>query len=747
MRRIPRDFRWVPAVYAAAGLVLWPVPLLNVLHAESSAVIALISFFVAGLSSLHLLGRGMRVSRVLALHEAALVVPWAMLTLSVLWAPNCGYPVGLLLYVLFAPITVMFAIALAYVLTGTGLRRKRLTFVLIGLLILVLGPLYDIGFHPQFYTYNHVFGGILGPIYDQELALRPGLFVFRGLTLLWALFGCLLGWRLRSGDVSLSVRRKRMAATVATALLIGGVYYFSAPLGLNTPGWYIQRSLGAVYPTEHFDIYYDPESVTPHEIAYIARDHEYQYQRLAGILDAQAGGRILSYLYPDPEMKARLTGARVTNVAPVWLSEPQTHVLLPAYAYVFPHELAHVFSRGFGLPVLNATLSVGLVEGLAVALEPPDGLPSPHEQVIAAALERIAPEEEPGLADRLAATLTPFGFWTGRGAVSYTTMGSFVGYLLNAYGAERLKEVYALGNFEGVYGKPVDTLAMEWERYVLNQPLIPSIAGPLAARRFGIPSLFEVECPHYVPRYVIAYREGLDAWEDADTLGALAYFEKALEMKPDFPAGLAAWAQAKLAQGAPHEVVERLSATSGTDSLWSALAALGDARALLEQEESARAAYDEAMQELPAGDRERQNLLLLRKRVAGRPEVIRILTAGMEPGERARRLAPLAATDPVVATLQALLLAEAEAFREAVAVLEHVPPQPATVPYAERLALERQRLEWLSHFAYHAGLPEQALAYAAQAAEAWMAVGGVNEVMHLMDLREKYAWAFGVTPE
>ena len=50
------------------------------------------------------------------------------------------------------------------------------------------------------------------------------------------------------------------------------------------------------------------------------------------------------------------------------------------------HEMAHVVAREFGMPVLRASPAVGLVEGLAVAVEPPDGLPAP-EALVAAALD------------------------------------------------------------------------------------------------------------------------------------------------------------------------------------------------------------------------------------------------------------------------------------------------------------------------------------------------------------------------
>ena len=503
----------VVLVYGGVSLVLWTIPLVNRLHAESAAVVAGVGFFAAGLASLALFRQEKAFGTVLARQLAALTVPWLLLTLAALWAPNCGYGQGMLFFLLFAPPSVVLAVALAYALSATRWRRKKSLFVAFGLAVALCGPIYDLGFHPQFYVYNHVFGGVLGPIYDEDLVIRPGLVVFRGLTLLWAVLAYLAGQRLRHRaevpGARVSVRSR--AFWLAVVLAIGGCYLFAVPLGINTAGWHIQQTLGGVHRTEHFDIYYDPAELDAGAVRRLADDHEFRYAQHAARLETTVTGRIASYLYPDAETKARLTGARNTNVAPVWLRRPQTHVLLPVYEQVFAHELAHVFSREFGLPWIKASLSVGLVEGLAVALEPPDGLPTPHEQVSAAFAQRQAPGAASGLADDLATRLSPLGFWTGRGAVSYTTMGSFVRYLLDAYGAARLKRVYAWAHFEAAYGKPLAELAAEWQRYVLDLPMLDRDAGPLVARRFSRPSLFEQRCPHYVPVYRRRYQRGVAA--------------------------------------------------------------------------------------------------------------------------------------------------------------------------------------------------------------------------------------------
>ena len=737
--KMRRAVAWVLVVYSGLGLGLWVVPLFNLLHAESSAVVAGVAFFAAGLSSLVCFRQGASFGTVLMWQVAALLVPWFLLTVTLIWVPNCGYGQGLLFYTLFAPISVALAVALAFAISGAPWRFKKTCFVLIGLAIAVLTTLYDLGLHPQFFVYNHVFGGVLGPIYDEELVIRPGLVVFRGMTLLWAVLGYLMGHRLRAPAASGS----RQVGFAAAVLGLGGGYLFAAPLGINTPGWYIQDTLGGVHHTAHFEIYYDPASLNDKEVQLLAADHEFRYDQLADRLEIEVPERIISYLYPDPDVKARLTGARTTNVAPVWLRRPQVHVLLPVYNRVFAHELAHVFSRGFGMPGLRASFSVGLVEGLAVAVEPPDGLPTPHEQVAAATMQRLAfdPAQEPRLSTDLAARLSPLGFWTGRGAVSYTTMGSFVRYLLDAYGPGLFKQVYAWGNFEAVYGKPLGVLAAEWEQVVLGLKAVDRATGDFASARFSIPSLFEKRCPHYVPPYRRAFRRGMRALAAEDTAQALVQFERALQHQSAYEPAQTAWAHLRLAAGAPAEVVARLDTVSA-ERLTPALALrLGDAQALLGHPEVALAYYEAALKRLPSFAREDIALVVMRKSLANEPQILHILTAGGTPEERARRLAGQTAP-PEARVLEAFLWAVDGRFEQAVSRLRTTPvlSEAALSPY-QRNVIRWQRLSWLAQWVYGAGEPGTAAVYAQQAAQGLGLLGALNAAAQAQDFEARMAWS------
>ncbi len=469
-------------VYVVLCLGLWLVPVFDRLHVESAAVISFVAFFLAGLRAIT--SSGSTFSESLVRQLSWLALPWGLMTLSAVWAPNCDYLRGLGFFVLFVPISVVFSVSLASLLKDR-VARPALWLALIGVGIAVLGPVFDIGLHPQFYTYNHVFGGILGPIYDVELVVRPGLFVFRGLTLLWSLlFLCLL--------------KRRTVWALVLVLSIGSAYVWSGPLGINTPSRFLKGSFSGVATTEHFDVFFDDESLSESSLARLLDEHEFRYVELTRKLGVEPSSKVISYVYPDVEARARMRGARYTSVAPVWLADPQVHVTMDSFYGVFAHELAHVFSREFGLPVIRASTSIGLVEGLAVALEPPDGRPTPHELV--AAFERSTKGDSVWtVGQRVTASLSALGFWGGRGAVSYTTTGSFVHYLLEEYGADAFREAYRAGSFSDTYQKSVGELAQEWQDMLLHLTVEHPDAGSRAARQFSVLSLFETTCPHYTP--------------------------------------------------------------------------------------------------------------------------------------------------------------------------------------------------------------------------------------------------------
>lgn len=709
-------------VYALGALMCWPVPLLQIVHVESAALWAGVSFFAAGSAAVFAFRRRQEpFGAVLGRQLAWLLVPLYLLTVTAFWAPNHGYLQGLMFFGLFPAVSVTFAVGLAYALTGRQADRALRRFWAVGLALVVVTPLYDLWLHPQFYTYNHVFGGILGPVYDEELAVRYGLFVFRGMTLLWALVCWTWGVRQRGADVSLHTG-VRLAALAVLAV----AYVFPGRAGINTTRSALVRGLPGLEETPHFRIAYDPQAATPAWIAWVRLEHEYRRARLVEATGVDPEEQILSYVYPTEDVKAALNGARRTNVAPIWLPDPQMHMLQEAFPDVFPHELAHVFSRPFGIPFVNASLSVGLIEGWAVALEPPDGRPGPADQVAAAVnwadtLGYATPET---LARQIAARLSPFGFWTSRGAVSYTTMGSFVRFLLERYGPESFMTAYPWVDFESAYGKPVDALAEEWAAHIrglnVRQP-----ARSLSRDRFSRPSLLERPSPHYVPRALRAVRRAEEALTEGDTTQALAHLEQSLSLEPMNLPATELWANTLLALGEASAVRSRLEAPGAPFSPGLAVR-LADARALTGDPAGADSLYIHVLEALPVYERTSRALIQVRRRLIEAPRQLAERVRG-------RPSRPDTSTVPEARLWTALQFAAADSFAVAADLLEFASPPDAD-------ELERIRLVWLGAMQSRLGRYSDAAETLAAARQSYAEAGDVDEVQRLRDQEHKVAW-------
>lgn len=695
--------RWIYIAYAVLGACLWPLPLLNVLHVESSAVVAAAAFFISGWAACGRFSPGSTPKDWLSVTARLLlplVVPWAMLTVSVLWAPNCGYLQGLGLFLLFAPLSAVFGTAVAYALTGIGAassvdgqnaadgtgetpRRsaRRGWLVTIGVVVIIGGLVFDYAFHPQFFSYNHVFGGVLGPIYDEQLAIRPGLFWFRGMTVLWILALVAAGTRLRGFG-----RRWTRAVLPASALLLGAGYFFSASLGFNVTEASLKNALPGTLRTDHFEIHYEPSAHSPEVVAAWGRMQERAYAELAERLNAHPAERqrYLTFVYPSPEAKAMLTGARTTSVAPVWLDRPQSHLLVSRLEASFQHELAHLFSRPYGLPGLNASWSVGLVEGWAVALEPPSLAPSPDD-LVRAARGRTGLGDD--LTEAVEARLSPLGFWTDRGAVSYTTMGSFVSYLLDTYGAERLKEVYALANFETVYGKPLAELTTEWAASLETDDTVHSSAGDSADRQFSRLSLFETEFPHYVPPYRRRLQEGSQWLSEGDTTAAQSAFRRALTLEPRSATAHVQLARIRLSRGDADAVLRQLDSLGGEWTTPSVDIVRADAHARSGEAQAARVLYRSTVSAWPGYAAEVRTELLLRSLSADDRSLVNVWTSRAPANEQAERFAERA--DAEEGSIASEMLATVWAARRWAASDQ---PEQAAMAWRRAREMARQRL-------------------------------------------------------
>ncbi|MDZ7680912.1 MAG: hypothetical protein U5J63_04160 [Fodinibius sp.] len=419
------------------GIALLVIPLVGDFHIESALLVSLVGCFWAGIRACDSpRSRGdfwdaLQVVGYLFLVGLPLLIN-ALLT-------GCFSIHGLAFWLIFPLPSVYFGYALGRLFRLWDLPYRRILVVAILLVVAVGIFLVELLTFPQVYFFNHVWGGWPGPIYDEVVEVNGSAVFFRSLTLLWALFF----WQIPE------MGRDRFAKWIVgfAAVAIAFSYMQLPGLGVISPRAYLQQVLGGTQTTEHFEIYYDTNHYSDYEVQLLARKHEFYYRQIANQLELpprDSTNKIESYLYAHPWQKKELVGAKFTSYVPVWLRQDQLHIAKQQIDHSLKHELVHVMAKQFGNELFNASWSIGLIEGLAVAIDGGSSKTSTIDQIVVS--EKPYPN-----AEQLQQSFSPLGFYGGRSGVNYVTSGSFVKFLMERYRIRDLKEAYRTGNIADSY--------------------------------------------------------------------------------------------------------------------------------------------------------------------------------------------------------------------------------------------------------------------------------------------------------
>ncbi len=420
----------------------------------------------------------------------------------------------------------------AGVCCALGARGKTGAFLRYLLLVAVSAGVtaWPIVFGPQVFAFNH-FGGVLpGPLYDEALAVTPAIGWFRVQTLLLAV--CL--WLLAS--VLLDMRDGRLGRPhlrPGPLVLLGAMAVCgfaleerASQLGYRMTEAHLTEQLGGIRESEHFLITY-PRGKPRLEVDRLVRDLEFQHQQLSGFLGVSPPGRIRVYLYPSAEVKSVLVGAGRTQFAKPW--QHSLHVNDAPFPHgVLRHELAHVMAAPLGSGPFQVTSRygvipvMGIIEGLAVAADDPVDELTLHQWAAGMRREGLAPD--------VREILGPRGFYQSAPARAYTLVGSFLRYLADTYGTQKLGQLYARGDFETSYGRTLDALATEWERHLETVTIAPAQLNQAFAR-FRQPSLFVRPCA----REVATLHARASQLLASDPEAALADFRRCSLLQPGEP--------------------------------------------------------------------------------------------------------------------------------------------------------------------------------------------------------------------
>ena len=571
-----RPLIWGGAL-ALAGLALDFVPLLDLLGYDFSFAIGLGAAFAAADVGHGAVAAARRAYRVVSLRTlvfsaaaaglALLAAPLLLSLANALRVRNCSLPVGLAFYALL-PVAGVLVAAPAGVLAGLLVRGPRLGRLLaLGVpAVSILWALLRLYLDPPVFALDPFGGYFPGPIYDEGLRPSARLVWFRLANLTWiatavALAGCLsrggqpdqagpprFAWR------AFSLRLVSARWLVATlVLLVGSAVWFGfrAELGFHLSRSDLVRVLSRRTQSEHFVMWSDPAGDTPAEIALARRDLEFRYHQLRVLLGSEPRTSITVFRFPSAQVKKDLVGAGGTLFAKPWMRE----IYVQAEGFPAPwlrHEMAHVFAGAFGdslfglsagwrwwgpLPVPH--LAMGLVEGVAeaAAFADPDGRATVHQQARA----MIALGQAPSLARVMGA-----GFSTESGARAYVLAGSFCRFLLDRFGAGKLRAVYrSAGDFVAAYGLPLADLEKSWRAFLETQPL-DARDEARAKERFRKPAIFGKVCARELAERVTEARAHMGSTPET----AVSLLDSVCRDDPEEPAYRLDRAEALAAAGA-----------------------------------------------------------------------------------------------------------------------------------------------------------------------------------------------------
>jgi tetratricopeptide (TPR) repeat protein len=336
---------------------------------------------------------------------------------------------------------------------------------------------------PQVFAFNHFGGYMPGPLYDEELSIGASLLWFRSATVLLAL-----------GVFALAGRRRVLGLLALAGF--AGIELDGTALGFRATDQSVAAALGGKFESEELVLHY-PLGVTDDEVVKMVGDLQFRLHQLTEFFGARPEGKVVVWWYRSTDEKQRLVGAAHTQFAKPWRRE--VHVNSLGFPHpVIKHELVHALAAPWGAPPFGVAASwgglvphVGVIEGFAVAADNPIDDLTLHQWCAAMKQKDLLPD--------VAQLMTPQGFYGTPHTRAYTTAGSFLRWLGEVHGKDKLRALYRDGDFEHAFGQPLELLAKDYVAF-LDTLKLDAEAVNQAFGRFRRGSLFDRPCAREVAR-------------------------------------------------------------------------------------------------------------------------------------------------------------------------------------------------------------------------------------------------------
>lgn len=274
------------------------------------------------------------------------------------------------------------AVSAAFVAGGRRLVAAVLYVVaVLGSLAATLATVYR---GPAAFALDHLLGYWPGPLYDEAVRVDARLLLFRVETLACAAAVVAIGeavLRARRGGLRPAVAA--IAAALVAAGAANGARAAQASLGLHGDRDAIAAALGARRDGPRCTVFL-PDDRTAAAADALLSECEFHAADVARILGIARPPHVTVYVYRSAAEKKRLVGAAGTEYTKPWLAEihlSDAGLPHPVLRHEIVHAVAAALAPGpLGVPArAGVIVSPVLVEGLAVALDVPRGPWTVHE--------------------------------------------------------------------------------------------------------------------------------------------------------------------------------------------------------------------------------------------------------------------------------------------------------------------------------------------------------------------------------
>jgi len=542
------------------------LPLVQVLNFEFSFVFSILLFVSSGVLTIYYLRKfktfGVLPAIIRMKYKSYLLILFTPILISIfsnLLFQMCPIWDGILYYAVIVIPAFYFGFVAAAFSFWSNKRFSYLIFVGI-LFLLSFAPILEFYIYPQVYFYNLIVGIIPGTIYDEQILISSKLILYR--ILHFVLLSIILYSIYKVGNINRKNRRLLLLSTSLGALL----FFLLKPfMGFATTKYDLHENLNLSLLSEVFEIRYT-DNLTQNNVQLLGLEHFYYIKEIELKTELSTPKNLISYIFKDANQKGALFGSKAANVAKPWMNE--IYLDYNSTENSLEHELIHLYAAQIGSTPFKIAdgFNMAMLEGYAMAIEDNYSGYDIHYMAL------LAKESDYNF--NIPELFSKLNFFGQASSLSYITAGSFIKFLIEEYGIDKVNLVYQDLDFEKYFEKGLDKLEVEYIQFLneLNYPINKHRANLFFGRR----PIAKKVCPRTVSN------ELNDAWKlfnERSYLSSRESFKTLFNYSNSYSALLGLiYSNNKLQLYSESlDLLEsKMSEYEGTSSYYSALLNLGD---------------------------------------------------------------------------------------------------------------------------------------------------------------------------